>query len=132
MIPLAECVEGRVYRLHSRNLDLGVFVSADRGFIGIREKFGSRYLFTEYHHDTGPPYGTATPLEDIGEVPENINLVERHGSIDQVTKRPVAFDKPIRGGGRGWYFVDTDEASEDIRPISVHNDKLFGFLESLS
>lgn len=37
---------GRVYRVKSRNLNFAVFNG--HGFIGIREKMGSRYLFTEY------------------------------------------------------------------------------------
>lgn len=66
MIPLNECIHGHVYRIHSRNLDYGVFKSNIGGFTGIREKFGDHYLFTEYHYDTGAPYGTVHPLEDLG------------------------------------------------------------------
>ena len=50
-IPLNECKKGFLYEIHSRNLDFGVFDGND-GFIGIREKFGKRYLFTEYHWET--------------------------------------------------------------------------------
>lgn len=64
VIPLAECVEGDIYILRSRNLVLGVF-DGKTGFIGIREKFGHRYLFTEYHHDTGTPHGTASPVRAV-------------------------------------------------------------------
>ena len=52
---------GMAYKLHSRNLAIGVY-DGNEGFIGIREKFGPRYLFTEYHWDQGPPFGTAIPL----------------------------------------------------------------------
>lgn len=44
------------------------------GFIGIRLKFGSKYLFTEYHWDQGPPYGTVQPKEDLGLIPDDIDI----------------------------------------------------------
>lgn len=47
---------GEIYRIRSRNLLVGVFVGQDWNdefprFIGIREKFGSRFLFEEYGWD---------------------------------------------------------------------------------
>lgn len=74
MISLSECKKRRVYRLFSRNILFGVFDGNDR-FIGIRKKFGSRYLDTEDHWETGPPFGTARPEEDTGiDIPEEIDL----------------------------------------------------------
>lgn len=68
-IPIHQCRNGWLYRLYSRNLNLGVYRKADQGFVGIRHKFGARFLFTEFHWDTGPPFGTANPLEAICECP---------------------------------------------------------------
>jgi hypothetical protein len=68
-IPLEECVHGGVYKLYCRNLAYGIFNQKDNGFIGIRTKFGHQYLFTEYHHDTGPPYGTVKPIEFVEQSP---------------------------------------------------------------
>jgi len=62
-IPLSECKHGYGYRIHSRNLSYGVFNAENNGFIGIRTKFGDRYLFTEYHRDIGGHCGTVHPLE---------------------------------------------------------------------
>ena len=62
MIPLKDCKKGYVYELNSRNLLVGIF-DGDTGFIGIRKKFESIYLFTEYHRDTGPPFGTVHPVK---------------------------------------------------------------------
>ncbi len=129
VIALGDCLDRHVYRLHSRNLSSGVFVEAREGFIGIREKFDSRYLFTEYHYDTGAPYGTAHPYEDLGEIPKEITATEDLGTEDEITKREVSFDKPIVDGGKGWYFVDTGEASKDIRPQSRFNKALFDYLD---
>lgn len=61
-IPLEECLHGHTYAIRSRNLTFGVFDASVEGFVGVRTKFGSRYLFTEYHYDTGAPFGTARPL----------------------------------------------------------------------
>ena len=33
------------------------YIKDRSGFIGIREKFGSKYLFMEYHYETGAPFG---------------------------------------------------------------------------
>lgn len=62
-IPLAECQDGGLYRIFSRNLRFGVFVQEQQGFIGIRCKFDSYYLFTEYHWETGAPFGTVNPKQ---------------------------------------------------------------------
>jgi len=81
-IPLADCINGAVYRIRSRNLAIGVFVQAANGFIGIRTKFSSRYLFTEYHYDTGAPCGTVMPIEKLDiKVPEGVLLVQTLGSV---------------------------------------------------
>src|SRR6266498_5084797 len=68
-------IEGHLYRIGSRNLPYGVY-DGRGGFIGIREKFGSLFLFTEYDWDKGPPFGTVTVREDLGPIPEGIEPVE--------------------------------------------------------
>lgn len=72
MIPLTECVARRIYKLHSRNLKVGVFNG--EAFIGIRTKFGNKFLDKEYHCDY--ECGTAKPLEEIGELPVEILLLD--------------------------------------------------------
>lgn len=61
IIPQSRCEPRRVYRVESRNLTLGIFNPTDGGFLGLREKLGSTYVFTEYHFDRGAPFGTARP-----------------------------------------------------------------------
>jgi hypothetical protein len=63
MIPVAECKNGGLYKINSRNLAFGVYREESKGFVGIREKFGNVYLFEEYHWDTGAPFGTVKPQE---------------------------------------------------------------------
>lgn len=62
-----ELIPFHVYSLNSRNLNFGVWNPETSGFKGVREKFGDLYLFEEYHWDTGEPYGTAAPLEDVAD-----------------------------------------------------------------
>lgn len=53
------------------------FSAKTREFIGIRTKFGSRYLDGEEHWDEGPPYGTCTPVELLpDELPADIHAAE--------------------------------------------------------
>jgi hypothetical protein len=72
-------VKGRVYRLSCRNLAIGVFDGGD-SFIGIRTKFGNRFLDAEHHWDRGM-HGTVANAVDTGvTLPEDI--------------QPTQFDNP--------------------------------------
>ena len=111
---MEECIERRLYKIKCRNLTHGVWNGKD-GFIGIRTKFNQKYLFTELHWDTGEPYGTVREAIDTGiDVPDGIELKECSPTVDEFTQRLVGFDKPIADGGKGWFFLDTGEASQDI------------------
>lgn len=79
MIPLAECQDRGVYRIHARNFTVGAFSAATSGFIGIRQKFESVYLFTEYHHEFSESFGTARPFELIEFIEDpHIHMWERY------------------------------------------------------
>ena len=143
-IPLIKCEDRKIYRIHSRNLSVGVYRASTKGFIGIRSKFEAVYLFEEYHWDVGPPNGTVKPKEVIGELPANIKLVISLRSIDSKTRRKVFYDDtPDENGNgrqgfgenevkvRGWRFSNTGESNKDIRAVSVSNSKLFNYLGSL-
>src|SRR5437870_3049538 len=102
-IKLADCRKRYLYRIDSRNLSIGVY-DGDGEFIGIRSKFETRYLFPELHYDLGPPHGTVFPITELGPIPDNLKLCCSFDPIDLLTLRTVKFDRPIRDGGRGWYF----------------------------
>jgi hypothetical protein len=124
MIPLTDCIKGHIYKLDSRNLAVGIF-DGETGFIGIRYKFGDSFLFTEYHWDTGPPYGTAKPREDICVLPEKIKPVETLCTYCDICKREVTY---IREGLK-WVYKDTGEEMEEKGiPRSNSNKDLFNFL----
>lgn len=131
-IPLSECEVGKVYKLHSRNLLVGVFTGY-HGFIGIREKFYDFYLATEYHFDV-QGVGTAYPLELIGEIEQKDGRPLLKTSLpeqDRITGRPVGFSRETGSnmhGLKGWYFLDTGEASSAIRAEAPFNRELFNQL----
>lgn len=78
-VPMDQCIKGRLYRIGCRNLSLGVY-DGNEGFVGIRHKFNSRFLDTEYHFDQGPPYGTVHTVMDTKiDVPNASWVVGRHG-----------------------------------------------------
>jgi hypothetical protein len=138
LTPLKECVKGRVYRLRCRNLRVGVFDGKD-GFIGIRVKFSQRFLFTEYHWEQGPPFGTVAGAVDMEiDVPDDIEVVESLGTSDKNTDRLVKYDAEAANphypdGKRGWWrYVDTGEvAGADLSVVDVPNAELFAFLDRI-
>lgn len=146
-IPLTECKKGFLYKLHSRNLDLGVF-NGKTGFIGIRQKFGHNFLFTEFHYDTGAPYGTVKPLEELEALPADISPTEleyhEFGSADwrddpitnksrPVLRRVLKEGEAQHGKREGFVdeWADTGERLPDgLFPYCKQNTKLFEWLKT--
>lgn len=71
IVPIEEMQEGFAYLIDARNACVGIWESDSKGFTVARCKFGATFLATEYHWDTGAPYGTAKPFECLSEVPSN-------------------------------------------------------------
>lgn len=129
-LPLEQCQKGHLYKLQSRNLRTGVFDGKD-GFIGIRNKFDGDRLETEYHWDKGPPHGTARPLEDLGEIPSDLQVVERFSPVEEGTNREVYFGASALPGEKNhWRYCDTGEpAAPGCRILSRINLKLLQWLD---
>lgn len=117
MIPLEECKHGWLYRIDARNFSFGVFNEDSKGFIGVRYKFGHEYLFTEFHWDTGAPFGTVCPQECLEECPIK-DLSEDHKRV--ATAKDVS--KYIEEGEEifevnqtlfGWLKEKTKERASD-------------------
>jgi hypothetical protein len=85
-IPIDSCKNGYVYRIFARNGIVGIFNSQDNSFTLSRFKFNSNYLFDEYHWDTGEPFGTVKPIEEIDECPENMTESEALEYLNLLTK----------------------------------------------
>lgn len=123
-IRLPDCKKGYLYRLHSRNLSYGVY-DGNEGFIGIRLKFHDRYLFTEYHWDQGPPYGTVKPMEEVCPLPEGVIPQEDLGSVNSKTGRKVQWDYDKKA----WVYFDTQEMMNEGFACIVDNTPLFNFID---
>lgn len=139
-IPVAECKRGHVYRIHSRNLSFGVFApEKDNGFIGIREKFGSLYLFTEYHFDNGPPFGTVSPIEDLGPLEDpHLKLIETFPTICGYCGERLEYVEVEGGVQKGdrrypgeWRHLTGDGSCEEPRPEGSMNRRLYEALEKI-
>lgn len=139
MIPMSECVERGVYRIYSRNLLVGVY-DGKGGFIGIRQKFGHRYLFTEYHWEHDPHFGTVRPEALIEMLPAEIEVRERANEPTRCSKhgRECAWTgSPVRVAGRivpaPWVHVD--DGSELVghdSPIAAGTyQPLFDYLDPI-
>ena len=62
--------DGYSYKIWIRNAYVDIWVKKDSGFIISINKLGKNpYLFTDYHWDTGEPFGTVKPLELIEKCP---------------------------------------------------------------
>lgn len=68
-IPIDKCVDGNVYKIAARNGSFGIYSVTEKSFTLSRFKFGDNFLFDEYHWDTGEPFGTVKPMEDLGPAP---------------------------------------------------------------
>lgn len=78
-VPVEDLVHGKVYRISARNFGIGVWNAERKAFIGVRTKWGSRYLFPEYEWDSGGSLGTAwarNPLEGV-ELPDGVGIDDR-------------------------------------------------------
>lgn len=133
IIPMKKCIERRIYKVDGRNIDLAVYIG-DSAFIGIRTKFGYRFLATEFHEDSGPPFGTVKCRVDTGiTLPYKIEPAESLGTIDSNTKASVYY-KPT-GDGYKWDFsqkgIYKEEEIKNIKPVRISNDALFNFLDDL-
>ena len=75
-IPLEKCKHGTLYYVWARNFRLGIFDAPTRGFIGIRLKFASRFLFEEDHWDVGAPFGTVKPVKELEKTPFDVLICD--------------------------------------------------------
>ena len=85
-IPIDKCRDGFVYHIHARNAYVGIYDEKEKGFIICRHKFNDIFLFTEYHWDTGEPYGTVKPLHEIEKAPTFKNGTEKLNWLDEKNK----------------------------------------------
>lgn len=130
MIPLEDCKHRYTYRIHSRNLTVGVFDKERKGFVGIREKFGTHYLFTEFHRETGAPYGTVSPKEEIEKCPL-LDIREDLGTFCADCDKHVEFHKENPDGTGDWYHLEKTSCPK-AKPQGKQNNDLFEYLKPVT
>ena len=142
MIKPEQLQPGRVYRLHSRNLERGAWKGKD-GFIGIRTKFGRRFLDMEIHWDLRETFGTAQALDPLGAIPESISLGISLGTECGIFHKPVNYVKPPaeqeEGASGEWLHDDggSPNCSAPLQgdkarracPVVIPNHALFAELQ---
>lgn len=128
-IKLDQLNDRHVYYIYSRNLTYGVYDAATQGFVGIRLKFGDRYLFKEFHWDC-QYFPTVKPIKDLGKIPDNLIVAESLGTECYNCKTKVEFDKPVMDGGKGWVHLDKEDCGKCM-PVSILNTELFDYLDRL-
>lgn len=131
---------GGVYEVKSRNLIVAAY-DGEQGFVGIREKMGDEYLFTEYLSrewgGTKIPFDTVTPVAYMATLDEDIPVRERGDPVSRCdtcgTRAWFVQDPQIQDGRtRGWWecegrcFVDGETKSR-----ATQNDVLFEILREL-
>lgn len=136
MIKLEQLQRGRVYRLQSRNLDSGVWNGKD-GFVGIRTKFGQRFLDIEIHWGLSKTFGTAQALESLGTIPESISLNINLGIECGNCHTPVKYIKPHaeqKQSSGEWLHDDgspncslpvQNDRARKASPVAIPNEALF-------
>lgn len=118
-IPLEQCKHGMLYRLRSRNLKMGVFSSETSGFVGIRTKFGSRFLDHETYR--GADDGTALPLEELEPCPIDPVTESLPGSVCSECGTPCAYVEFADGHPRtvaveGGFSIEVRGAWQHLAP----------------
>ena len=146
-VSLKDCIHGFLYEINSRNLSFGVFNSKNNAFIGLRTKFRDTFLFTEYHYETGAPFGTVYPIKKLSQLPEHISISEyiidpktgassfarRNGIETFVIRNNLKLEDPPHGKRSLfediWY--DTKERLPDnLYPYTISNTDLENYLTS--
>lgn len=128
--------KGGVYEVRSRNLVVAAY-DGEEGFIGIREKFGDEYLFTEYlsreFGGTKQPLDTVRPVAYIATLDEDIPLATRGepATICTRCKTRAWFVQDTTVIGRTYGSWQCEAGCEDTLCQGTQNDVLFDILRDL-
>ena len=122
-IPNDELIIGGIYSIHARNFSVGVYDG--QGMIGVREKFGAVYLFTEYMKEMPGeefrPFGTAFAYKQLTDfvLPEemvnenNPCLLPLLDACQSLTAEKRCIISVIRRAGFG--LVENNTEDEDLK-----------------
>lgn len=136
-IPADQCKARQLYRVNTRNFGpVAVFNPEKNSFIGVRRKFGQRFLDTEYHFHN-EDYPTARPWEELAEaLPSDIELRTIFPPACKNCEVSVEWEKgPFNDtAGKlhlGKWFHLAETACEAPSPVSKSNRALFEWLMAM-
>lgn len=112
-----------IYKVEARNIGLAVWNGKD--FVGIRHKFGHRYLDEERPYEDGPPYGTASAVAEVGTLPETIPLETRGRTVCHNCGTPAKWLGPPAPAP--WVC---EGGCVKVDPVSRDNQAMFDYLEA--
>ena len=122
MIEIEDLIPRGVYKLHARNLTAGVWTGSQ--WIGIREKFGDRFL-----DSCEVPGRTAHAEEFICMLPDDVEMKMYLPTRCQTCGELVDFDRS-RGESAQERWGHT-HADHPVRPASQGYQPLFDFFDQL-
>lgn len=133
-IPAEECKARQLYRANTRNFGpVAVFTPERNGFIGIRTKFGQRFLDVEYHWHN-KEFATARPWEELAEMlPAEIELRTAFAMACKNCGTDVEWREGPGKTEEGKLYLGkwghlTEAPCGDCSPISKSNKPLFDWL----
>ena len=131
-IALPECPENKEEKC-------GVWNGKD-GFIGIRTKFGRRFLDVEIHWDLSERFGTARAVEPLGTISKSISLDISLGTECENCHKLVNYVQrqgEQKGASGEWLHDDgspncsvpfQNNKARKASPVVISNDALFAEL----
>ena len=123
-IAFSELKYGMIYKLQARNLSYGVF-DGD-GFIGIRTKFGTRFLDKELEWTQSLYFGTAWAIEEVIPVTDTPIKMTLYVECECCRKR-IAYSEEKKD----WFHEDGSVICAQASHVAVQNEHLFELLESV-
>ena len=92
-IKIPDLKPGWLYHIDARNSTHGIWLPQRNSFLISRIKFTANYLFEEFHWDTGAPFGTVKPIEEVELAPfDYTTLNERWKDIPgEKTKNYIGY-----------------------------------------
>lgn len=93
-IRLDDVKHGHIYHVRGRNISVGAWNATEKLFVGIRVKFGSKFLDEELGAEPGVTVGTALAIAEIGAVSDEsipLHSIIRH-SDGTITHNDALFE----------------------------------------
>ena len=136
IIKLADCVDGRLYRVDTRNFGpVSVFSAKDGGFIGLRRKFDQIRLDTEYHYEQ-PSFATAWPWEELPEsIPSYLELTCHFDTVCKNCNLPLEYysnkTRTVDGPWPGFWQHLPEIGCLEPSPVAYSNKPLKDWLKKM-